>query len=592
MHADDALSPRTRTCHTSCLPPRRAAASTTSVPQPLHGTSPQRPRPGNPRFHDLLREVNLLRQASSADPDGIDLAEFLAARHHPSTIQGAQLSGDSTSLSGLRLCGLHFNDCGFDWSHFSGARLVDCQFEKCDFRNVSFMNSILHGAAFRQCTLHEVMLLNAELRAVAFTDCLISRGSFEDSRIARCTFSRTALPGTHFLGAHISDSRMQDANLTDTAFFGTESKFDMDPASHKTSRKTRPTTATLVHPERRGVSVPRIGLKIADVAKTTPLRIAMQAPAARQDDVDFEVTRFLERAAQDAAGARPLVQQLVTRIVEEPEDFPSCSIIMEKAKVVASHVDSVVLPGGEDVPPHLYGSPQAPETDWHGDYRRSLLELGLIHQCVNRGVPLMAICRGFQMTSVYFGAQLRQHVGLQAGVRVLGRDRPAEAPRGLFGNALDRIRTAVYHHQAVPAGVAMPPLEPALTQNLGGTPDPRCEVVMAVESSAQMAPLMGVQFHPEFLEEDPAWQAPASITNDTLVWLASRHVDPQTGASGVSTPDQMIASGILRYMSADNDVAWKILAQAAEARRHKARIEPEVLAGGEAALKPLRQSGR
>ncbi|HET7866505.1 MAG TPA: hypothetical protein VFL86_19060 [Burkholderiaceae bacterium] len=94
---------------------------------------------------------------------------------------------------------------------------------------------------------------------------------------------------------------------------------------------------------------------------------------------------------------------------------------------------------------------------------------------------------------------------------------------------------------------------------------------------------MGVQFHPEFLEEDPAWEAPASITNETLVRLASRHVDPQTGASGISNPGQMIASGILRYMSADNDAAWKILAQAAEAHRHKARIKPEVLAGGEAA---------
>ena len=588
--ADDALSPRFHQGHTSRLPPRTAAPSTATMPHPLHDASPRRRRSGDLRFHELLGEVNLHRQTSSTE--GIDLGSLLAARHHPSTIKGVKLSGDATSLTGLRLCGLHFDDCEFDWSHFSGTCLINCQFENCDFKNASLMNAILRGGTFRQCNLHEVMLLNAELRGVGFTDCLISRSSFEDARIVGCSFSRTAMPATHFLGASISGSRMEDCNLTDAAFFGTESAFDMDLASKKTARMTRPTTATLVFPEQRGDSVPRVGGKIANVAKTIPLRIAMQAPATSGDEVDREVSRFLERRPPGAASPRSLAQQLVIGILENPEDFPSSALILEKAKVLTRHVDSVVLPGGEDVSPHLYGGTPEPETTWKGDYRRSLLELGLIHQCVNKGVPLMAICRGFQMTSIYFGAQLRQHVGLQAGVRVLGENRHAGAPLGLFGNALDTIRTAVYHHQAVPAGFAMAPLQPALTQTLDSTPDPHCEAVMAVESSTQMAPLMGVQFHPEFLEADSAWATPASITNEDLRSLASRYVDPGTGASGIRNPAQMIASGILGHMSPGNDVLWKILAEAAQSHHHKAQIGADVLTGGNATLKPLREASR
>ena len=53
----------------------------------------------------------------------------------------------------------------------------------------------------------------------------------------------------------------------------------------------------------------------------------------------------------------------------------------------------------------------------------------------------------------------------------------------------------------------------------------------------------------------------------------------------------MITSGILRYMSADNDVPWKILAQAAEAHRCKTLSAAAVRAGG-IVLKPPREAGR
>lgn len=580
------MSPRTAQGHPSSLPPRTAAPTT--LPLRRHDLPPDQPTPGGQRFVELLREVEPLRQASSTER--IDLGTFLAGKHLPSKIQGVRLTGDSPSLRNLHLSNLEFNDCQFEWSHFSGAHLVNCDFVDCEFQNTSFMNSVLHGGTFRNCQMQDVMLLNADLRGVEFTGGEISRGSFEDSRIKDCLFSGTAMPATHFLGASISGSRMENCNLENTVFLGTEAGFDMDPASRQTARLELPTTATLVFPEQRGDSVPRVGTKIASVAGTLPLRIAMQAPSVRAEDVDQEVTGFLESRRHGAADPRPLAQQLVSEILEKPDDFPKAGIILEKARLLAGHVDSVVLPGGEDVPPALYGSTPEPETDWQGDYRRSLLELGLIHQCVNKGIPLMAICRGFQMTSVYFGARLHQHVGPQVGVRVLAEEGPTGPGEGLFGKTLHKIRSAVFHHQAVPADAVAPHLQPTLTRSLSAPSDIRREIVMAVESSQQMAPIIGVQFHPEFFDKDSARTGSQSITEAKLERLARKYVDPKTNTPGMAHPGHMIASGILDHMSSENDDLWKILAAVAKARRDRVWIKPDVLIAGKAGLTPPKRA--
>ena len=231
-HTGEALSPRAAQRPPSSLPPRTAASST--LPLRRHDLPPDQPRPGGQRFVELLKEVEPLRQASPTER--IDLGTFLTGKHHPAKIQGARLTGDSPSLRDLRLSNLEFNDCKFEWSHFSGAHLVNCHFANCEFENTSFMNAVLQGGTFRKCHMQEAMLLNADLRGVEFTDCRISRGSFEDSRIDDCLFSGTAMPKTHFLGASISGSRMENCNLKNTAFLGTEAGFDMDPASQQTAQ--------------------------------------------------------------------------------------------------------------------------------------------------------------------------------------------------------------------------------------------------------------------------------------------------------------------------------------------------------------------
>jgi putative glutamine amidotransferase len=73
-----------------------------------------------------------------------------------------------------------------------------------------------------------------------------------------------------------------------------------------------------------------------------------------------------------------------------------------------SHCDGVILAGGEDVQPALYGKPEYVEeyklTDFNPE--RDTFELSVIKEAEEFKVPLLGICRGSQLGNVYFKGTL------------------------------------------------------------------------------------------------------------------------------------------------------------------------------------------
>lgn len=101
-------------------------------------------------------------------------------------------------------------------------------------------------------------------------------------------------------------------------------------------------------------------------------------------------------AITDAAGGLPLViPALAGRI-----DIPA----------LLDRVDGLLLTGSySNVAPSRYGGPpSAPGTDH--DPARDALTLALIPAALERGVPLLAICRGLQEMNVALGGTLHQRV--------------------------------------------------------------------------------------------------------------------------------------------------------------------------------------
>lgn len=117
-------------------------------------------------------------------------------------------------------------------------------------------------------------------------------------------------------------------------------------------------------------------------------------------------------------------------------------------------MDGLVLSGGGDVDPTLYGDDLHPAT---GGVRpeRDVAEVGLLEAALARDMPVLAVCRGSQLLNVVRGGDLVQHLP-----EVVGDEKHKETP-GEFadhevtldsgsrvGSLLgDRAPVKSHHHQ-------------------------------------------------------------------------------------------------------------------------------------------------
>ena len=166
-------------------------------------------------------------------------------------------------------------------------------------------------------------------------------------------------------------------------------------------------------------------------------------------------------------------------------------------------VDGLLLSGGADVHPLRYGEqPSRKVSAW--STARDDFEIALVREALERGIPVMGICRGHQVANVALGGGLYQDIYDQVPLAsghspdTEARDEPCHeiefAPgpsrlRSAFeGFAPDgRLLVNSFHHQAVKA------LAPGLRAT-AHSPD---GIVEAFESEAEGVFLLCVQFHPE-----------------------------------------------------------------------------------------------
>src|SRR5262245_55004699 len=124
-----------------------------------------------------------------------------------------------------------------------------------------------------------------------------------------------------------------------------------------------------------------------------------------------------------------------------------------------AHLDGLVLSGGGDVDPELYGGKRHPEL--YGIHReRDRTEIELARAAFERRLPTLGICRGCQVINVAFGGSLIEHLpdevsgdvahrGAAAGTSSL---HPVELVRGsrvaeIVGELSPE--TSSSHHQAL-----------------------------------------------------------------------------------------------------------------------------------------------
>jgi putative glutamine amidotransferase len=102
------------------------------------------------------------------------------------------------------------------------------------------------------------------------------------------------------------------------------------------------------------------------------------------------------RAVLDGAGAQPLLIPSMHRGLD--------------LDALLDHLDGLLLPGSpSNIEPHHYSDEPSFEGNLH-DPARDLTTLNLIPKAIAKGVPVLAICRGFQEVNVAMGGSLHQKV--------------------------------------------------------------------------------------------------------------------------------------------------------------------------------------
>jgi putative glutamine amidotransferase len=150
----------------------------------------------------------------------------------------------------------------------------------------------------------------------------------------------------------------------------------------------------------------------------------------------------------------------------------------------------VLLPGGGDLDPARYGGDAQDPSVYDVDPVQDAADLSLAEYCLDRGIPLLAVCRGLHVVNVVRGGTLV--VDMPANHRHVTQSLVLPDPSAL-GLMADRITISCYHHQAIDVlGAGLRPV--AIAED--GT------VEAVVIEGAGWA--RGVQWHPEdTFREDP-----------------------------------------------------------------------------------------
>jgi putative glutamine amidotransferase len=164
-------------------------------------------------------------------------------------------------------------------------------------------------------------------------------------------------------------------------------------------------------------------------------------------------------------------------------------------------IDGLLLAGGADIGPSFYGQDPTPELEaTYPD--RDRFEISLAKAAIERGQPVLGICRGMQVINVALGGTLHQDIG------AIGDERH-RASLGDFSGADHEVRladgslaaasvgstlstTKSHHHQAVDS------LGAGLTPSGDSPDDGTCE---AIEFDGADF-ILGVQWHAEATPDD------------------------------------------------------------------------------------------
>ncbi len=179
-----------------------------------------------------------------------------------------------------------------------------------------------------------------------------------------------------------------------------------------------------------------------------------------------------------------------------PVILPNTDASPEAIDRYLESLDALLLPGGADIPPSEYGEAPHPTVEILDD-RRLEFEKRLGRAWIDRtDKPLLGICLGSQWINVLHGGSLIQDIPSETGVNHRDTRHPVAIETDsrlgrIYGESGFEVNS--WHHQAVRA----------LGRDLRVAARSPDGIIEATETTDASRFLIGVQWHPEKMPDDP-----------------------------------------------------------------------------------------
>lgn len=433
-------------------------------------------------FQSLMSEISILKHHSK--DKSIKVAYILKERGFSTVFDGIDLT-IINNLRYLDFSNIYFKDCGF-CVNMSYCWFNNSYFENCDLSHIVLESSQITNAYFRDCNLKEAVFDRSTIVDSNFDNCNLQYSNFVESKMHKVNFCKDKHTNVEMTGANFTSATISECSIENYATNEIlhNNKIKTDNANELPRKK--PFVAIMWNNSRPGITIPKLYEALMNEFIPAKFNYALEDIDVNALDAEVEALLSELKTTDDPYLKKLPIPQGFIQLAKtkNPEEYPNVVRILERGKSIASAVECIALPGGEDVEPEFFNQQRIKGIHYPGpNYIRSLLEFAVLNYAQTLGVPTLGVCRGAQMINVWHGGTLKKVKGQLKQMQSLKINRSQGLIAGALGHS---VKALSWHNHAIDQ------LSPDLMEVI------KYDDIYKASENKHGSPVVLTQFHPEF----------------------------------------------------------------------------------------------